>query len=115
MKANKKEKIEIQITFNENDERYCAHVAPNHHKHLICFYYWSGKWEFYTDWVPRMADAKMQVPGGFGDEFPMEQFIKLVQARYMISTGATDFPEVVISKSAKKVLTQEYREKVIKY
>lgn len=115
MKADKKEKIEIQITFNENNYEYLAAVAPNRHIQLISFNYWNGYWEFYTYWIPRMADASVKIPGGFGDEFPMEQFTKLIQARYMMATGALDFPEVVLSKTAKKVLTQEYRKKALAY
>jgi hypothetical protein len=106
----KKEKISIQLTYNENALKYIASIAPNHRTYLISFYFWDGKWKFYTDWIERNGKC-VSVDGGFGDEFPMEYFTKLCQAKYMIEKGTLGFPEVELSKSAKKMLTREFLEK----
>lgn len=108
--TTKKEKISIQLTYNTNTLRYTASVAPNHHTNLVLFYFYDGKWRFYTDWFKR-DDKCVCVEGGFGDEFPMGYFTKLCQAKYMIEKGTLDFPEVELSKSAKKMLTREFLQK----
>lgn len=108
--ATKKEKISIQLTYNTNSFKYIASVAPNHHTHLVSFYFWDGKWKFCTDWIERNGKY-VSVNGGYGDEFPMEYFTKLCQAKYMLEKGTLDFPEVELSKSAKKMLTKEFVQK----
>ena len=107
----KKEKITIQLSYNRNTLDYRASVAPNRHMNLISFNYYNGNWHFYTDWCTLSHPTRVDVKGGFGDEFPMDYFTKLCQARYMIDKGVLDFPEVELSASAKKMLTREYLQK----
>ena len=104
----KREKITIQLSFNENTFSFTASVAPNHNKNLFTFRFEGGKWLFYTYWLESRSDASVRIPGGFDDDFPIEYFIKLCQARYMVSAGALDFPEVELSKSARKMLTRGF-------
>ena len=106
-----KNKITIQLTFNENTWMYTASVAPNKNMDLITFGYYWGNWTFYTYWIECRSEANVKVPGGFGEEFPIDYFTKLCQARYMIATGCMDFPEVELSKSAKKMLEKGFVEK----
>lgn len=107
----KKETISIQLVFNTNTLWYTAAVAPNHHMYLFSFRFNDGKWDFFTNWTGWQCDA-IPVDGGFGDAFPMEYFTKLCQAKYMFEKGTLDFPEVELSKSAKKMLTKKfYQEK----
>jgi hypothetical protein len=109
MKTNK---IEIQFSYNTHDYRYRAQIGPRHHRTLFEFCYRNGHngpaWYFFSNpWDSRCEPTEIR-----GESFPIEFFDKFIRAKYMVETpGCTKFPEVVLSKSATKMLSKEWRVK----
>jgi hypothetical protein len=101
------EKIKITIEKNKTTGMHSVYLSPNKNTLLFGFEVnnWDNNIRFYPDLSAHsFLGRSVIIEGGLGDRFPLDYFIRLVQAKILVDFGVEDWPEVELTKTALNIL-----------